>query len=433
MNPGSGMESRIAHIRDWYEHLTEMGITAIQFGPIFESHSHGYDTIDYFRIDRRLGDLTLFREIIDELHEREIRIILDGVFNHTGRGFFAFKDIQENRHNSAYVDWYDIDWESNTEFDDGFSYQSWEGHNALPRLNINNPDVKQYIFEVSRFWLGDVGVDGWRLDAADQIDPKFWWEFRRTCKQVRPGAFVFGELIHGDYRTYVAPELLDSATNYQIYKPIWSALNDMNMWELKHGLDRAFDSEIGIYQGLSLVNFLSNHDVTRVLSILDNPRHVYLALILLMTIPGIPALYYGDEIGLRGHKDNGDRALRPAMLKSSDEWPDTDRDLFQQLKRLIAFRKAYPALVDGGYAPIDTDNSFFSFVRHHQNQWVIVMINPQDAPIDRVLNLNRESIPDGVVFHDVLNAENRGFSVSEGRLVLDKIEAYWGRILVANV
>jgi glycosidase len=361
-----------------------------------------------------------------------VRVLLDGVVNHSGREFFAFRDVREKGRESSYSGWYHIQWDGNSHFNDGFVYAGWNGHQSLPNFNHQHPEVKKYLFEVARFWLADVGVDGWRLDAADAVDPSFWWEFRQACKEARPGSFLLGELVHGDYNAYVASDLLDSATNYQLYKPIWSALNDANFWELKHALDRAFHTEIGIYNQLTLVNFLSNHDVTRILSQLNDSRHIYPVLIFLMTAPGIPAIYYGDEVGLKGRKEDGDAALRSPMPLPDSDWPDQERHLFRETRRLIALRKAYPALTYGRYAALDTTGTQFSYLRDYEGQVVIVALNAENDPVPMTLHVGREGVRDGVTFYDVLNPEQGGYTATGGLLNLPEVWGNWGRVLVAS-
>src|SRR5574341_88564 len=431
-NDGTGDPvPRLADLRRWYDHIAGLGVTAIYFGPIFESRSHGYNTVDYFRVDRRLGDNALFGEILRELHGRGIRVILDGVFNHTGRGFFAFQDLIEKKRDSAYRDWYHVNWGADSRHHDGFAYQSWEGHEDLPKLNHANPDVRNYVFEVSRMWLGDVGVDGWRLDVAHEIEPDFWWEFRRESKKVRPDAFLVGELINGDYRTWVAPDLLDSGTDYQLYHALTRSFNHSNFHDLRATLDRAYHPEWGLYADLSLLTFLGNHDVTRILSELAEPRHVYPALILLMTLPGIPCLYYGDEVGMRGHKHNGDGDLRPPMLTPDAEWPDRERALYREIGRLAAIHKANPALLYGRYATLDATSSTFAFLRQHVRETVIVAINASPKARSVTLAVAHEGIRDGTAFYDVLNSGQGGFSVQAGKLDIPEVHPGWGRVLVA--
>ncbi|NDJ52604.1 MAG: alpha-amylase [Chloroflexi bacterium] len=421
---------RLADLRRWYEHILNLGVRAIYFGPVFESHTHGYDTIDYFRIDRRLGDEGLFREILAELHELNIRVILDGVFNHTGRDFFAFRDLREKGRDSAYIDWYTVNWADDSPYHDGFDYYCWHGVHSLPALNLENPDTRNYIFEVARMWLGDIGVDGWRLDVAGEIDPSFWWEFRRVCKRANPDSFLLGEMWGGDYRTWVAHDLLDSGTNYQLYQVLDKAFNEANLWTLKSALDRAYDPELGVYRDLKLNNFTSNHDVTRIRDLLHDPRHVFAAMILLLTIPGIPSLYYGEEIGMRGRKEDGDEALRQPMLAPDGEWPEYGEDLYREIQRLVKTRLSYPALVDGDYLPLQTGYTFFSFLRSLGDQQVIVAFSIDDKAMSATIPVQRVGIPDGTRFRDVLDRRLPTYTVEEGRLEIERLYPGWGRILV---
>ncbi len=423
---------RLAELRRWYDHIQGTGATAIYFGPLFESGSHGYDTVDYFSIDRRLGDITLFKQIVDELHGRGLRVILDGVFNHTGRDFFAFRDLREHGRNSQYGAWYHVNWGGDSRYHDGFSYDSWEDHQALPRLNLANPDVRKYVFEVARMWLADIGVDGWRLDVAYEIGPDFWWEFRRACKEANPDSFLVGEVVNGDYRKWVAPDLLDAGTNYQLYTSMWRSFNDVNLWELKAVIERAVHAEWGLYKDIGLFNFLGNHDVTRILSQFKDPRHIYPALIILMTIPGIPCLYYGDEIAIQGRKEDGDAALRAPMPAPDAEWPPGGRDLYRETGRLAEIRKTNPALIYGRFASLETSDTVFSYLRQLPAQTVVVAINSRDKPVPLTLPIGREGIPDGIAFRDALNpGDPATYHVSNGRLHLDELYADWGRILVS--
>jgi glycosidase len=423
---------RLAELRQWYDHITNLGVTAIYFGPLFESLSHGYDTVDYFTIDRRLGDIALFQQIVAELHERGIKVILDGVFNHTSREFFAFQDIRRHGRSSRYADWYLINWGADSAYQDGFAYESWEGHQSLPRLNLKSPAVRNYLFEVARMWLGDVGVDGWRLDVAYEIGPDFWWEFRRVCKQVKPDCFLLGEMIGGDYRVWVAPDLLDSGTDYQLYKAIWSSLNAANFWELKAVMERAFHPEWGVFKDLTLLTFLGNHDVTRILSQLNEPRHVYTALLILMSAPGVPCLYYGDEVGMRGRKEEGDVALRGPMPSPEAEWPDRERAIYREAARLAGIRKTHPSLLYGRFAPLEAGDTVFSFLRQSSRETAVVALNSGGRPVSLTCPVGREGVPDGTTFTDVLDPDRPAYTVQGGRLSVDKIWPYWGRILIAG-
>lgn len=425
---------RLANLRNYYDHLLGLGVTALYIGPLFESGTHGYDTIDYFSVDRRLGDNNLFGQLVDELHERGLRVMLDGVFHHTGRGFFAFQDVCQHGRESRYKDWYLINWGADSHYHDGFSYECWEGHQALPRLNLNNPEVREYLFSIARMWLGDVGIDGLRLDVAHQVSPDFWWEFRRVCKQAKPDCFLVGELLGGDYRTWVAPDLLDSGTDYQLYKALWSSFNDRNFWELKAVLERAQHPEWGVFRDLQLLTFLGNHDVNRIGSQLADPRYVYPALILLLTLPGIPCLYYGDEVGMTGRVDGseGDYAVRQPMPAPDDPWPNADRSLYRETSKLVQLRKAHPSLTYGRFAPLETGYQVFSFLRQHTREVAVVVINAGDQTVQLQIPVGREGIPDGTVFRDEMDDTRPTFQVSGGKLTIDALYPGWGRVLIAE-
>ena len=422
---------RLAELRRWYDHIAGLGVTAIYFGPLFESLTHGYDTVDYFQVDRRLGDIALLRQIVDELHGRGVRVILDGVFNHTGREFFAFQDIRRNGRASRYQDWYFINWAADSDYGDGFAYEYWADDRGLPRLNLDNPNVRAYFFEVARMWLGDVGVDGWRLDVAYEIGPSFWWEFRRVCKEVRPDSFLVGEMRGGDYRKWVAPDLLDSGTNYQLYRAIGNSLNRADYRELRSVMERAHHPEWGVFNDLVLFNFLGNHAVTRILSRLNDPRHVYAALILLMTAPGIPCLYYGDEVGMQGRREDGDEALRQPMPFPGEDWPDRERYLYTQIARLAAIRKEHPALIEGRFAVLEAADTVFSFLRKSPQETALIALNSGGAEAALRLPVGREGIPDGVAFRDVLDPAGGSYTVEGGHLTIEKLWPGWGRILIA--
>ncbi len=422
---------RLADLRRWFDHIAGLGVTAIYFGPLFESGSHGYDTIDYFTVDRRLGDITLFKQLVDELHARGLRIIVDGVFHHTSRDFFAFRDIREKGRDSRYAGWYLINWGSDSRYGDGFAYECWEGHQSLPRLNLDNREVRNYIFQVCQMWLGDIGVDGWRLDVAYAISPDFWWEFRRICKQINPDSFLLGELIHGDYRAYVAPDLLDAAINYQLYTSIWRSLNDANYWELQAVMERAIHPEFGLYRDLALFNFLGNHDVTRILSQLKNPRDVYLALIFLLTAPGIPCLYYGDEVGMTGRKEDGDATLRQPMPAPEAAWPDTQHHLYREIARLVSIRRSHPSLIYGSYATLHAKDTLFSFMRRHTREVVVVALNSGEKETALTLPVGQEGVLNGITFRDALDPQT-SVTTRSGQLDIELLYPGWGRILIAS-
>jgi cyclomaltodextrinase len=419
------VEPRLAKLRRWYDHIAGLGVDAIWMGPVFQSLSHGYDTVDYLTVDRRLGDTALLKQIVDELHGRGIRVILDGVFHHTSREFFAFRDLRSHKRDSRYRDWYLVNWEADSGHGDGFGYECWEGVEELPKLNLDNPDVRRHIFDVARYWLGEVGIDGWRLDVAYCIPPGFWWEFRRVCKEARPDGFLLAELIHGDYRTHVAPDLLDSGTNYQGYAAIWRSLNERNYHELRAVSERAWHPEWGLYKDLVLMNFLGNHDVPRILTQLRDARHIYPALIFLMTAPGIPCLYYGDEVGMREEP-------RAAMPDPDAEWPDRERTLYPAVARLALIRRSHPPLMFGDFGVLAVSDVTFAYLRRLDSGRAIVALNVDDKPVSLDLPVGTSGIPDGTVFRDELDEAHPEFTVRGGTLHLDAVPPMWGRILVAR-
>ncbi|MBQ9993784.1 MAG: maltodextrin glucosidase, partial [Clostridia bacterium] len=294
-NPFSGQAvNRIAAIAEMTEHIADMGFDAVYFGPVFSSTKHGYDTADYRIIDERLGTNDDFAALCRGLHDKGIRVILDGVFNHVGRDFFAFRDVREKRENSPYRDWFNINFGGDSCYGDGFWYEGWEGHFELVKLNLHNFAVREHIFSCIGEWIDNFGIDGLRLDVAYLLDEGFLCELRNYCLSKRADFFLLGESIHGDYNRIVNDRMLHSATNYECYKGIHSSLNSANMHEIGYSLNRQFGPEHWcIYRGKSMYSFVDNHDVSRIASILGDSSHIALAYGLIFTMPGIPSVYYG--------------------------------------------------------------------------------------------------------------------------------------------
>ena len=359
------------------DHIKEIGGSALYIGPLFESVGHGYETTDYKKLDSRLGtneDLTAF---VAYCHEQGIKVILDGVFNHTGRDFFAFKDIQANRENSHYKDWYcNVNFWGNNEYNDGFSYDNWGGYNLLVKLNQKNPAVVDYICDVIRFWVSEFDVDGIRLDAADVLDFDFMKALRRTANEVKPDFWLMGEVIHGDYSRWVNGETLHSVTNYTLHKALYSGHNDHNYFEIAHTVRRL--QNMGT---LKLYNFVDNHDVERIYTKLTNKAHFAPVHVLLYTLPGVPSIYYGSEFGIEGRKEYGsDDSLRPAL--NIEDYKDSVKT--NPCTALIAalgkVRQAVPALSYGSYDELMLTNRQFAYARDLDGTRVIVSVNNDDAP-----------------------------------------------------
>ena len=310
---------RIRKVMDWIPHLQKLHVGAVYFSPVFESDTHGYNTRDYQKIDVRLGTNEDFKEVCDALHKAGIRVLLDGVFNHVGRGFFGFQDVLKNRESSPYKDWFYINFGGNDGYNDGLWYEGWEGHYDLVKLNLKNPAVCDYLLGSVKMWIDEFGIDGLRLDVAYLVDRDFLRRLRRETAAWKEDFVLIGEMIGGDYNQIMGGDMCHSVTNYECYKGLYSSLNSMNLFELVHSLMRQFGPEPWtLYRGRHLLNFADNHDVTRLASILTNPAHLPLAYTLLFGMPGMPILYYGSEWGVKARKSEGDPALRPCFEKP--EW-----------------------------------------------------------------------------------------------------------------
>ncbi len=379
-NPGGEPVSRIRQICDWIPHLKKMHVNAVYFGPLWESGTHGYDTTDYTVLDRRLGTNEDFAAVCDALHENGIRIVLDGVFNHVGRGFFAFQDVLKNGQSSPYCGWFCNLWfGGSNRFGDPFSYESWHGCVELVKLNLRNEDVIRCLENAIIGWMEQFHIDGIRFDAADCIDRDFFKRIRHLTKSRNPEFWLMGELIHGNYAQFANPEMLDSSTNYECWKGIWSSHNDQNYFEINYAINRQKD----IYPGLMLYNFADNHDVARLATQLREPRHLPLVYALLYAMPGIPSVYYGSEFGILGEKQHGDQALRPAL-----KWADMDAEhnaLCQFLYTLGAAYAAHPVLQTGSFFTVEVRNRQLAFRRGDGDDAVYCLLNLADSAAEMPL------------------------------------------------
>lgn len=363
--------SRILKIAEWSPYLKELGIGSIILNPIFESDNHGYDTRDFRKIDCRLGTNQDFASVCDTLHKDGIKVILDGVFNHVGRGFWAFLDVKEKKWDSPYKDWFHIDFQRDSAYQDGFWYDGWEGHYELVKLNLRNPAVIDHLLECVAGWIEQFDIDGLRLDVAYCLDRDFMHRLRTFCEEKKPGFALIGEVLFGDYNLIVNDGLLHSCTNYECYKGIYSSLNSMNLFEIAHSLNRQYGTENWcLYRGKHLMCFVDNHDVTRLASILTRKEHIPLAYGILFGMPGIPCIYYGSEWGAEGMKaPNNDYALRPSFEKP------LPNELTDQIRKLIAARRESNALCNGSYQNLAITNHQLLFERRCDNDTVLVLIN----------------------------------------------------------
>ncbi len=366
---------RILKVEDWIGHIKGLGANAIYFSPLFESDTHGYNTRDYRKVDCRLGTNEDFAQVCAALHEEGIRVVLDGVFNHAGRGFFAFQDVLQSREHSRYLNWFYIDLGGNSPYNDGLWYEGWEGNYDLVKLNLRNEEVISYLLESVRYWVEEFDIDGLRLDVAYCLEENFVRRLRSFCDGLKPDFFLVGEMLHGDYNRLMNDSMLHSVTNYECYKGLYSSFNSMNLFEIVHSLLRQFGPENWtLYKGKHLLSFVDNHDVTRIASNLNNERHLPLIYALLFGMPGIPCVYYGSEWGARAHKREGDPALRACFDAPMEN------ELTAWIARLAAVRRHSHALQYGSFRSLFLTNRQCVFERASQRERVLVAINADETP-----------------------------------------------------
>lgn len=367
------LEHRILKVNEWIPHIKKLGANAIYFSPVFESDTHGYNTRDYAKIDVRLGTNEDFKAVCENLHKEGIRVVLDGVFNHVGRGFFAFEDVLKNRENSPYKDWFFLNFGGNSNYNDGLWYEGWEGNFDLVKLNLRNEDVISYLFQCIKGWVDEFDIDGLRLDVAYCLDHDFLRRLRTLCDGLKPDFFLVGETLHGDYNQWMNDSMLHSVTNYECYKGLYSSFNSMNMFEINHSLLRQFGpDQWTLYKGKHLLSFVDNHDVTRIASILTNEHHLPLIYALAFGMPGIPCVYYGSEWGAKARKEDGDPALRASFL--TPEW----NSLTDFIAKLASVKKLSNALNYGDFRSVLLTNRQCIFERKTDSERILVAINADE-------------------------------------------------------
>ena len=366
---------RIEKIIQWIPHMKALGVDALYFNPVFFSSTHGYDTIDYGKIDPRLGTNETFQKVCRALHDSEIRVVLDGVFHHVGREFWAFVDVLQKREASAYADWFFIDFNGESCYGDHLWYEGWEGHFELVKLNLKNPAVKNYLIQQVKSWIDQFDIDGLRLDVAYSLDQSFLCELSEICRAQKEDFCLIGELLHGDYNQFVNETMLSSCTNYECYKGLYSSCNSMNLFEISYSLNRQFGKEPWtLYKGKHLLSFLDNHDVSRIATILHNPVHIKPLYALLFAMPGVPCVYYGSEWGIQGDKADGDEALRPMVEKP------VENELFYYISKCAAMHRQYQSLWDGDFENILVTNRQYVFQRSFSSERIFVAVNIDDQP-----------------------------------------------------
>ncbi|MBR7837035.1 alpha-amylase family protein [Actinospica durhamensis] len=351
---------RLDRLEPWLDYLVELGCNGLALGPVFASESHGYDTVDHYRIDPRLGTGEAFDRLVERCRARGVRLMLDGVFNHVGRGFGPFQDVLAHGRDSRYASWFHLDFDAPGEGEDGFDYARFEGHRHLVALNHDEPEVRDYVSAVMRHWL-DRGADAWRLDAAYAVPRAFWHEVTGRVRAEHPGAWLMGEYIHGDYAAAVREGGLDSATQYELWKGIWSSLSDGNLFELSWALRRHEEFAAGMHP----LTFVGNHDVTRIASRIEDPRHLPHALAILFTVAGVPSVYAGDEQAFRGVKyerADGDAEIRPAFpAEGPSGLAAFGRPVYRLHQDLIGLRRRHPWLLRARSRSLHLENLVFGY------------------------------------------------------------------------
>lgn len=416
---------RLNQLHGWIDHLKELGVNALYLGPVFESTAHGYDTADYYHVDRRLGSDETLANLSAALHANGIRLVLDGVFNHVGRDFWAFRDVQQQGWESPYREWFhNLRFDGRSPYGDPFTYEGWAGHHDMVKLNLWHPAVREHLFGAVAYWMDAFAIDGLRLDAADVIETDFLKALAAFCKARRPDFWLMGEIVHGDYRRLANPQMLDSTTNYECYKGLYSSLADANYFEIAYALNRQF-GEGGTYRDLPLYNFVDNHDVNRVASNLQKPAHLYPLYCLLFTMPGVPSIYYGSEWGLEGKRTPyNDSTLRPWLDLGQMSEKTAQVCLADHITRLASLRKSLSALRYGAYRQLCVSHEQLAFARYTDSETVAVLLNAANSPIQM-------DVPVPTSFTSAVDMLNGGerFPVQSGRLHIEAVYPNGGRIL----
>lgn len=408
---------RLDKITKLTDYLKPLGTNTLLLGPLLSSVSHGYDTTDYFQVDKRLGTNDDLTALVDNLHQEGFKVVLDCVFNHVGRDFFAFLDLKQNREQSNYKDWFlGVNFYGNNGYNDGFSYENWAGHDNLVKLNLYNPEVKNHLKDAMSFWMDVFHIDGVRMDAANVMDKGFLRELSGHAKAKKSDFWFVGESVHGDYNVLVKEGQMDSVTNYEGYKGMYSSLNTKNYFEIAYSMNRLF-GEYGIYKDFYTYNFVDNHDVNRVASTLDQEAWLYPLYLMLYTMPGIPTLYYGSEQGAKGVKGNGtDAPLRPCYESMHF---DTNCDLYQKIGRMAAVRKASKALCQGSYQEIFVKSQQMGYMRKFEDEEIYVLFNSEDHPVTITQGRLKGSFKD--LYNDVIIECNGDVEIppNSGRILIN--------------
>ncbi|MHA7240383.1 alpha-amylase family glycosyl hydrolase [Arthrobacter sp. TMS1-12-1] len=364
---------RLLDLIPWLDYVVELGASGLALGPVFASETHGYDTTDYFAIDPRLGTLEDFETLVAEARRRGLRILLDGVFNHTGRSFAPFQQVLAEGPGAPTSAWFSLDWPDGAGPGSEPRYRDFEGHHHLVALNHREPAVADFVVEVMEYWLGR-GAGGWRLDAAYAVPSSFWAGVTRRVRASHPQAYFVGEYIHGDYAAAVEAGGIDSTTQYELWKAVWSSLNDANFYELAAALER-HDALLASFAPLT---FVGNHDVTRIASRLEDPALVQHAVVILFTVGGTPSVYYGDEQGYRGVKadrEGGDDDVRPLFPPTPADLSPIGGPVFALHQELIGLRRRHAWLHRARTRVLHLSNEVLAYRVADGSDALVVVLN----------------------------------------------------------
>jgi len=406
-------------ILDKLDYLQDLGVTALYLNPIFRARTnHKYDTCDYFEVDPAFGSNDVLKELVRDLHRRDMRIILDGVFNHCGDGFWAFEDVKARGAASPYADWFIV--RSYPIRTKPPSYYTFGGAPYLPKLNLNHRPVQEYILKVATYWLQEAAIDGWRLDVPCRIPLAFWREFRAAVKALNPQAYLVGE-VWREARPWIQGDTFDGITNYRLRELIldYCATNVLDAegfaFEL-HVLRQAHDNAAP-----AMLNLLGSHDTPRILTVLrGDVDRLLIAVAFLITTVGVPVIYYGDEIGLCGDMDPD---CRRTMVWDEAQW---NRRIYDAYRKLIHLRRAHPALRRGRFETLLTFDRVYAYRRLYEEDEVTIVLNPGSAVADLAIPTGSDTS----VWYDLWTGQQR--TAADGMFVFDHVPAVSFAVLLPS-
>lgn len=423
------------------DYLQNLGITALYFNPIFQSASnHRYHTYDYYKVDPLLGGNEALKALLTECHSRGMKIVLDGVFNHSSRGFFQFHDVLENKNHSPYRDWFHINkFPLNAYTEKDVGYEAWWGLAALPKFNTTNPEVREFLFSVAEFWL-QFGIDGWRLDVPNEIDDDaFWQEFRYRCRKINPECYIVGEMWN-DAERYLKGDQFDAIMNYPLTRAIFGFLGKdlnheqiskcgyvnitkLNAQEFAHQIDILLNKYHPVITRAQL-NLLSSHDTPRALTVLNgNEKALNMAYMFLFSFVGAPCLYYGDELGLSGNHDPYCRQSMPWNREFS--W---NHNLHNFIKKLVQIRHKHAALQEGSFKTLYAKDNIYIYARQLDTEVFIGVLNTGENIECNLEIPNNDDLAGDYV--DVLNSGQK-FEFKNTKLSIT-LPAYKGLLFKRN-